>query len=977
MKITHCSRLRETVFTTLAFVACCSGAFAALPTPDADGNVTITASTQLSAADQETINGWKSLTISFVGTTSAPALWVKGGETVTIPCPVTCTDAAVIGNKSSGEIVFANTFSASGLEIPFSGPVTFGPGSDILDIKNLATGVAQAEDVITLGEVLGKDSGCVKVQLRGHSTLRFAKEDVFGAMIDNGKSPLVVPGRTSNPSGIIDLNGYDQRIAELSFFTNTSKAYCGTLQIKSETAATLTVTKGFVVSTGKISAFNGQLIGGVSFKLAANKDTGTATFSNSFDYVSSTTGALISARGTIKLLPGTRLPNLSAIRKEGKGNFEIGTSDINGGVELYLKGSGKILINADLIVAHARVWNETEAKYEYLDPGTYSATELGAHIDSASTASLQVVNGDPDVKIGTCTWTGPNGGNLSGSGNWDVVPDFVKGTCKLVFPAGIDNVCVDGELNVFGITIAEDADHPTFTFARPSSGASALKVGEDGFAFGRNVVFEADVVSTFSDDAVWALPEGLSLAFNGTLATAGASTIKRLVIDGAGSVALNGDNSALTRPLLLTNVVALTIGHSNALGSAGTSYVNADTLGTVALAKGLNDLNGDFFVQMPFGTPTGTKYAWMTIPSGTGAFRINGRLSARGVNITQSTKYDTWSDYFFIRSGRNLDFVGVVDLLSLRRIQVSMAAGTEVRFLSGITRGYQRANDNSLPIDVRLYADDATATARIFGTIDKAGEIFLGRIRLKTEIDDPFKATTPYLCMMVLSYAPTKADHYPEPGHCEWSIFDLNGHTVKFGYFDPFGDVDAKMELIPESYCEITSETPATLEIIGKGANNCRYPYKFTGAVTVDITSTESRITNDVIKAVSTTGGDLRMASGCFRFSDGAGWVGSTNIVLKGTGRIILAEGAVGFSKGSRKTTVAHLQFPEEGGVLDIASGVTTTVRCCSVGDTFLAPGEYHAGDAVLGDHLIGGGTLTVKYGDADTFGGGMLLFVK
>ena len=198
-----------------------------------------------------------------------------------------------------------------------------------------------------------------------------------------------------------------------------------------------------------------MLKGGLSFKLNSTNN-GTASFSNIVDQVSSTTGSLICAAGTIKLLNGSRFNSLTSIRKEGTGNFEISTPIINSTVDLYLDGTGKITLNNDIGVAHAYT-NDTNGGWVMLKADTYDATTLSAHL--AGTGRLTVLHDDTSAgETVTYTWTGALGnGTLSLAGNWEggEAPTLDSASEYLVFPAtGTSSFRVDGSITVGGISIA-------------------------------------------------------------------------------------------------------------------------------------------------------------------------------------------------------------------------------------------------------------------------------------------------------------------------------------------------------------------------------------------------------------------------------------------------------------------------------------------------------------------------------------------
>ena len=65
----------------------CFNLMAVLPEP-VGGVVTISTSTEITEADQATLNALKEIKVTIAGTSSDQAIYVKSGETVTIPCPI-------------------------------------------------------------------------------------------------------------------------------------------------------------------------------------------------------------------------------------------------------------------------------------------------------------------------------------------------------------------------------------------------------------------------------------------------------------------------------------------------------------------------------------------------------------------------------------------------------------------------------------------------------------------------------------------------------------------------------------------------------------------------------------------------------------------------------------------------------------------------------------------------------------------------
>ena len=405
---------------------------AGLPEP-VDGVVTINKSTETTAADQAALNGLTSLVVAIQGSAASPALYAAAGNAVTVPCPVKVTAGGTtyIGKAGTGTLIFSNdiSFDPRNKELGLCGDVRLNGGSSLGAngaISTLGTGDNADSTVVTFGCVFMK-AAVTTYQTRGKTTFRFAADNVFGTE----GTPLFVLGRTSNPSGILDLDGHDQSIGRLSFFTGNSEGnirkYNPTLCISSEDAATLTVREGFVVKTGDSDIFNGRLLGGLSFKLDSANGAGVASFSNTVidatEYCSTTTGALISASGTIRLLEGCRFTSLSELRKEGTGNFEISSAALGDSVVVTLAGTGKITLNVDLAVLRAQIWNGSKGAFDYLEPDVYDASNLSEHLTGPG--RLRVRKGAPLDRIPLVTndhWIAENArtyaGELPRTGTW-------------------------------------------------------------------------------------------------------------------------------------------------------------------------------------------------------------------------------------------------------------------------------------------------------------------------------------------------------------------------------------------------------------------------------------------------------------------------------------------------------------------------------------------------------------------------------
>ena len=175
---------------------------------------------------------------------------------MTIPCAITGPAAYTLGKTGTGVLVIAgqisSTHSTKDQEISLYGTVIFASGSSIGNrIGSLSTGDNSESTVMRFSTVFESGYGPSKIWTRGMTAVAFDQDNVF----DDSESgnPLVVLGRNSNPAGILNLNGHDQRIGRLAFFCGNSMEYIAAYNpyhyITSDTAATLTISSGFATTS--------------------------------------------------------------------------------------------------------------------------------------------------------------------------------------------------------------------------------------------------------------------------------------------------------------------------------------------------------------------------------------------------------------------------------------------------------------------------------------------------------------------------------------------------------------------------------------------------------------------------------------------------------------------------------------------------------------------------------------------------------
>ena len=918
-----------------------------------NGVASVTANCELTEADQTTLDGLTSITIA-----AGINLYAKSGNTVTIPCPISGPGAYSLGKTSTGTLIIAGALNSSvtkTTDIPFYGAVKFAEGASIGNsYLSIATGDNSSSTVVRFDTVFPLGGGPAKMQTRGGTSFAFDRDNVFANL--DSSYPLVILGRGTNPAGILDLNGHDQTIGRLAFFAGNNMGNVTGFNpyhyITSDTAATLTISSGFVTTSGDSSIFNGRLLGGVSFKLDSAASTpGVASFSNTFENVSSTTGSLICARGTINLLAGARFTALSSIRKEGTGNFVISTPVINSTVDLYLDGTGKVTLNNDISVAHAYT-NDTNGGWVMLKADTYDTGNLSGHL--AGTGRLTVLHDDTHAdETVTYTWTGALGnGTLTAGGNWvgGEAPTLASASEFLVFPAtGTSSFRVDGSITVGGITITYPG---AFTVeagqnAQINLGEGGLSV-EDTTAQTNAVTVNAPIrLQNGTADVTFSVGDGTALNLAGGISAA-SSYGRRLVIDG-GALTLGGDSSGMLVAMMITNATSVTVTSASGLGAVGAT-IYGDML---PYFTGTRTCTSPWAVIGPFPDSLAGLSLYPKIVGSpfvfTGAVHLDGTLHA----VDEGKGY-RYTGYVVLDISNDTTFRGGITVGHLARLQLNVGKNVTLSILdSPVVRG-EKTNYGSGYIDIRLYGDSATNS---FVVTDQS-------------LDSAYAGVIVSHCSLVCAadhclsgqYTPYVNSRDPKYGDQIWGRFDLAGHSQTILRFNPVTEVqNEKYQLYPDSYVEVTSETPADLvfgEQLSSASSAGLHQLKFTGAASLR-TAMPWQAMLYITNTVSTTTGDLEVTSGAVEFRKDAGWGGGTNVIVSGTGVVRMKEGAKGFAQANGGPSKVLLKL-EGGGSLDIPSASTTvSVELCETNGVRIARGDYTA--ATLPGFVTGSGTLHVR----------------
>ena len=387
---------------------------------EADSVLVIATELAVSSADQSILD----VIADIILQDESASLYVPGGDVVEIKCPITFSgnnSHPRLGREGSGVMIVKSLvdYSLRG-DLDLLGEVIFESGASVKPASKSKLLSLNGENSVVrfAGGLLSAQSYYPVFRLRGDTTIGF---DSMNALTQYGAA--FVFGTSSTWGGCLDLNGYDQTISSISMFPATPGGkYLATTCLKSSAPATLTITKGTVVNGSAQAVLWAPVNGALSIRLEAGSSD-VLSMTNVAGYASTTTGSVVSASGTVKLENGTEFVRLGQLVKTGTGNFEIGNVSLGDYVELSMEGEGKVRLNSDCTVKRAKVWDSGKSAYTYLEPKTYSASELSDHL--SGTGHLIVRKGTPSNLIPLITnanWIAENAATYAGTapktGTW-------------------------------------------------------------------------------------------------------------------------------------------------------------------------------------------------------------------------------------------------------------------------------------------------------------------------------------------------------------------------------------------------------------------------------------------------------------------------------------------------------------------------------------------------------------------------------
>ncbi|MCQ2390555.1 MAG: hypothetical protein MJ240_03945 [Kiritimatiellae bacterium] len=939
--------------------------------PGEGDTVTVNTPCALSQSDEVVLDKIDRLTFTGGKTTY---LYAADGESVTLRCAVVSGDAnSYLGKSGTGSLTIDGVFAAGGGFFETVGTVILGPHaqSDMsANSKLFRLGTGPDNTVTFAGPLtVAEGASLPTFQTRTRSLFKFAADNVFA-----GQDVLFQIGTASGFHGGLDLQGHDQEIGRLSFMPPkaVTATYAENHVLTSETAATLTITKGAVPYKSNNSAFSpvsgseavcaSCINGGLTLKLAAD-GTGTGVFmvSNYTGYASSTTGSVICTSGTFTFLESANFTALSMLEKLESGNLVVQAgASINKSVELFLAGSGTLDISGNLAVEHLRL-ADGHGGWKYLPAKVYEATDPALEGHVKGSGRLLVAAGDPDEKTEYTvhTWTGAaRDGLLTNPANWDVAPSLTSLEEILRFPADADYTqmpLVSGTVTAAGVEVEYAGG---FTLLKDETVGGVLNLGTKALSFtdvtteGSRETFYVwpDIVFTTYADHTIRIAANTKVSFYSTFSTPD-SDLFHLRFDGP-AVVLRGESVNCHFPMVFVNSASITCYRAHSFGLTR-AEIQAPV---IPMFRNTHVCATPWSVVGAF--PSSGVLSPLVFKDNKGyPFEFQGAVSIAGTELQPhdaSGQVLDYTGYVRLAVEGPLTFSGGLHVERVSRVQFEYADEGTLTFREGaLTRGKSQEGSSGV-VQLRFYGINPTVNTLTLADSTLTGTyIYPSRVTVVCE-NSVFSAAqlTPYVNSRV-----------PDTDNL-WAVLDLQDTVQEFARLVAVTDVtNNRYVQYPNATFDVTSGSGGRLLLNSKSAYSDTHVLRLTGKASLETCAPwtgEIRITN----AVSTTEGCLKVGSGSVTFLAGAGWSAGTNVTVGAAGTLAFDAGSSGFEPGEGSKSKVNLCLVP-GGTLKIADGLTLRVATCEVNGVRLAPGYYGAtasmGVTALGDYLTGGGRLHVR----------------
>ena len=872
-----------------------------------------TAAFRYSVATEHTVTNSGTVTFVLNGSNSSPRL-----------------EIGTSGNTRAGRLVFTGTLNKNGYMYLY-GPVTL--AKSLTSTTGLGTGgnffINQNCDAILekdFSSFFSTAMQCAK------GTLRFAAEDCF-------TSKTLTVGTTSSPTQTIQLDGYDQHFKTVQSPIGSTPSATAQIYTSSE-PATMTVTHRITHSDGSVLPAYVRFADHLSFAYDSDGASGAFCILNTYGSNKNTTdGSITALNGTIHLGDNMQFTALSALVVTNSGSIALATGSFPETCDVYLSGTGKLILSNDVSLAVNRVFYKVGEAFVQANVGDYTkgSEGLAAYIDGEGTLTALT---SPPVTEHDYHWASTGDTSLTPAANWqeNAEPDLANGAAYLHFNAGSNAADAADGIAVYGLDFTRGTD-----FAFGGAG-NTVNVGLGGVTVAntdseashavtvvpRLNLMEFEETWTVGGNSALVLLGGLSSAVDGSMLTiSGGETAAS-----GNSVTFTGDSSQSAMAVAVSNVARVVVASDTALPAQG--LVTYDKL------PDISSISSN-------GAPLEIRDIAHTFSSESEVFWSNGVFRQTGPLILRSRSH---------------------------RAQINITGG-EVQLLGGLECEGARQG-------FWLYGD---SKLRLAGTLKDCGQDidFRGRSGKMNEIRSAAKTTSAMRAMYIgrVTFICEAENVLPYGNGSGGSPSVSLGIQSDYGLEEVYAKVDlngydqqvnciavpsyASMDLIAGAHAVITSAVPATLTL-KRGSGNAQIN-KFSGAVSLTLDSgASSGKTFTLTNVVSDTTGDLLVKSGTLVFAYGAGWGGSSNVTVAAGATLAVTEtgAATAFARADGGPSIVDLKLETDGetfGKLDLGGNVS--VHTFRIGDTFMPAGDYgstESGAANANDnHFTGTGVLHVR----------------
>ena len=554
-------------------------------------------------------------------------LAASAGNTLTVNGVVSGSATLTIG---TGTIAGTGAGTANTTAIVGSGTVVFSGANTYSGVTTLVNGTANINGINALGG--GNYSG---INFNG-GTLQYATTLTSGSDLSTGNGITLASG-----GGTVDVNGNSVTYANAIGFGGS-----GALTVKSTAANGVlilqgdnTYSGGTTISSGTLKATNtsGSATGSGSVTVASGATLGGGNTARTQGFI---TGVVTVNNGGI-LAPGNSVGTLTVgsltLNSTSTNNFEFNTSTptndqvvvttssgltLNGGkFNLYVEGGSTAFSTAGTynLIQYSGAVSGSSTSGGNLDSTWTTSSASNPHIANPQSGYLYAF----DLSGGSLRVTITQGAtvgswNVDANGNWTDTANWLGGSVPGA-NSGVsgDSATFAGTTTTAARTVTLNANESVGSITMNQANAFTISGGStltlDNKTAGATLQVTAGTANAIStavslnDTATATVSSGKSLSVSGNISST--STSKTLTVNGAGTLALSGNNTygpvaAGTTGTTLSGGGTLQVGSSTALSAGDLSVTASGTLqasGSVSLAN--NVVLGTATVTVDSATP--------------------------------------------------------------------------------------------------------------------------------------------------------------------------------------------------------------------------------------------------------------------------------------------------------------------------------------------------------------------------------------